>query len=288
MSSNAPPTYYFFNIGFNPNNFMAGSDTLSVDYLNTLYLARKGLATSIATDTNFTGLIESDIGINIPYINSLSGTLDCKSNLTLTNTTATVNNLICNNRIYQRSNLNTEIYSNASWMRQIQLLQVTGAVLTPVTIGYQFEYNILPQLSARYGTQTIPANSMLRGDLFKLTVQGRYAKGSGSYSISYRFYIVDNTTNVAFLMGGFNDNVNSTVSEFYNIEVTIQLRTDPGPAGMVVGTFSIISGNVPQFLTNTGVPFNTQNPQTFAVTVTFSTLNASNLFATNLSNLQTM
>lgn len=288
MSSQQPPIYYFLNIGFNPANWSSMSQGgLSQALADQYYLGRLGTPTSIATNTTFTGTTDIN-GVKTPTIESKSGTILCTSNLTLNNTTATVNNLICNNRIYQRSNLNTEIYSNASWMRQIQLLQATGAVLSPATIGYQFEYNILPQLSARYGTQTIPANSMLRGDIFKLTVQGRYAKGQGSYTISYRFYIVDNTTNVAFLMGGFNDNVNSTASEFYNIEVTIQLRTDPGVAASVVGTFSIVSGNVPQFLTNTGVPFNTLNPQTFAVTVTFSTLNAANLFATNLSNLQTM
>ena len=288
MSSQQPPIYYFSNIGFNTANWMSISGNgLTQGVADQIYLGRINTPISLATNTTFLGTTDIN-GIKTPTIESKTGTLLCSSNLTLTNTTATVNNLICNNRIYQRSNLNTEIYSNASWMRQIQLLQATGAVLTPATIGYQFEYNILPQFSARYGTQTIPANSMLRGDIFKLTVQGRYAKGAGNYTISYRFYIVNNTTNVATLMGGFNDNVNSTASEFYNIEVTIQLRTDPGPAGSVVGTFSIISGNVPQFLTNTGVPFNTTNPQTFAVTVTFSTLNVANLFATNLSNLQTM
>jgi hypothetical protein len=288
MSSQQPPIYYFFNIGFNSANWSSISQNgLSQGLADQYYLGRIGTPTSIATNTTFTGTTDIN-GIKTPTIESKSGTILCTSNLTLSSTTATVNNLICNNRIYQRSNLNTDIYSNASWMRQIQLLQATGAVLTPATIGYLFEYNILPQGSARYGTQTIPANSMLRGDIFKLTVQGRYAKGQAAYTISYRFYIVNNTSNVATLMGGFNDNVNSTVSEFYNIEVCIQLRTDPGAAGMVVGTFSIISGNVPQFLTNTGVPFNTLDPQTFAVTVTFSTLNAANLFATNFSNLQTM
>jgi hypothetical protein len=286
MSSNTPPIFYFPTIGFNTFLF-TNANNLNIDYLNTIYLGRQGFPNSIATDTTFTGTTDIN-GIKTPTIESKTGTLLCTSNLTLTSTTATVNNLICNNRIYQRSNLNTDIYSNASWMRQIQLLQTTGATLTPVTPGYQFEYNILPQGSARYGTQTIPANSMLRGDIFKLTVQGRYAKGASTYTISYRFYMLDNTTNVAFLMGGFNDTVNSTVSEFYNIENYIQLRTDPGVAGMVVGTFSLISGNVPQFLTNTGIPFNTTNPQTFLVTVVFNTLNVANLFATNLSNLQTM
>jgi len=282
MSSQQPPIYYFFNIGFNSANWSSmAQGGLSQGLADQYYLGRLGTPTSIATNTTFTGTTDIN-GVKTPTIESKTGTVSCTSNLTLSNTTATVNNLICNNRIYQRSNLNTDIYSNASWMRQIQLLQTTGAVLTPVNTGYQFEYNILPQGSARYGTQTIPANSMLRGDIFKLTVQGRYAKGAGNYIISY------NTTNVGFLMGGFNDTVNSTVSEFYNIEVTIQLRTDPGIAGMVAGTFSLISGNIPQFLTNTGVPFNTTNPQTFIVTVVFNTLNVANLFATNFSNLQTM
>jgi hypothetical protein len=288
MSSQQPPIYYFFNIGFNSANWSSmAQGGLSQGLADQYYLGRLGTPTSIATNTTFTGTTDIN-GVKTPTIESKTGTVSCTSNLTLSNTTATVNNLICNNRIYQRSNLNTDIYSNASWMRQIQLLQTTGAVLTPVNTGYQFEYNILPQGSARYGTQTIPANSMLRGDIFKLTVQGRYAKGAGNYIISYRFYMLDNTTNVGFLMGGFNDTVNSTVSEFYNIEVTIQLRTDPGIAGMVAGTFSLISGNIPQFLTNTGVPFNTTNPQTFIVTVVFNTLNVANLFATNFSNLQTM
>lgn len=288
MSSQQPPIYYFFNIGFNSANWSSMSQGgLSQALADQYYLGRIGTPTSIASNTTFTGTTDIN-GVKTPTIESKTGTILCTSNLTLTNTTATVDDLICNNRIYQRSNLNTDIYSNASWMRQIQLLQTTGAPLTPITPGYQFEYNILPQGSARVGTQTIPANSMLRGDIFKLTVQGRYAKGVASYTISYRFYILNNTTNVATLMGGFNDSVNSTVSEFYNIEVTIQLRTDPGAAGMVTGTFSIISGDIPQFLTNTGIPFNTLNPQTFLVTVVFNNLNAANLFATNLSNLQTM
>lgn len=286
MSSNPPPIFYFPTIGFNTFLFTNVAN-LSIDYLNTIYLGRQGFPNSVATDTNFTGSIETSHLVT-PLITDPSGLININTNVAMPANSLTVNDLTVNNRIYQRSNLNTDIYSNASWMRQIQLLQASGAVLTPATIGYQFEYNILPQGSARYGTQTIPANSMLRGDIFKLTVQGRYVKGASNYTISYRFYIVNNTTNVAFLMGGFNDIVNSTVSEFYNIENYIQLRTDPGVAGSVVGTFSLISGNVPQFLTNTGVPFNTTNPQTFAVTVTFSTLNASNLFATNLSNLQTM
>jgi len=288
MSSQQPPIYYFFNIGFNSANWSSMTQGgLSQSLADQYYLGRIGTPTSIATNTTFTGTTDIN-GVKTPTIESKTGTVLCTSNLTLSNTTATVNNLICNNRIYQRSNLNADIYSNASWMRQIQLLQATGAVLTPVSAGYQFEYNILPQGSARYGTQTIPANSMLRGDIFKLTVQGRYAKGAGNYTISYKFYMLNNTTNVGFLMGGFNDTVNSTVSEFYNIEVSIQLRTDPGIAGMVVGTFSIISGNIPQFLTNTGIPFNTLDSQTFIVTVGFSVSNAANLFATNFSNLQTM
>jgi hypothetical protein len=286
MSSNPPPIFYFPTIGFNTFLF-TNVTNLSIDYLNTIYLGRQGFPNSVATDTNFTGSIET-INLITPLITDPSGLININTNVTMPANSLTVNDLTCNNRIYQRSNLNTDIYSNASWMRQIQLLQASGAPLTPATIGYQFEYNILPQGSARYGTQTIPANSMLRGDIFKLTVQGRYAKGAGNYVISYRYYMVNNTTSVATLMGGFNDSVNSTVSEFYNIEVCIQLRTDPGVAGMVVGTFSMISGNVPQFLTNTGVPFNTTNPQTFAITVTFSTLNANNIFATNISNLQTM
>jgi hypothetical protein len=288
MSSQQPPIYYFSNIGFNTANWMSSSGTgLTQGVADQIYLGRINTPISLATNTTFIGTTDIN-GIKTPTIESKTGTLLCTSNLTLTNTTATVNDLICNNRIYQRSNLNTDVYSNASWMRQIQLLQATGAVLTPVSAGYQFEYNILPQGSARYGTQTIPANSMLRGDIFKLTIQGRYAKGAGNYTISYKYYIFNNTTNVAFLMGGFNDTVNSTVSEFYNIENYIQLRTEPGVAGMVVGTFSLISGNVSQFLTNTGIPFNTTNPQTFIVTVTFSISNVANLFATNLSNLQTM
>ena len=286
MSSNPPPLFYFPTIGFNTFLF-TNVTNLSIDYLNTIYLGRQGFPNSVATDTNFTGSIETS-NLITPLITDPSGLININTNVNMPANSLTVNDLTCNNRIYQRSNLNTDIYSNASWMRQVQLLQATGAVLTPATIGYQFEYNILPQGSARYGTQIIPANSMLRGDIFKLTVQGRYVKGLSTYTISYRFYMVNNTTNVASLMGGFNDNVNSTVSEFYNMEVCIQLRTDPGVAGMATGTFSLISGNVPQFLTNTGVPFNTTNPQKFAVTVTFSTLNASNIFATNLSNLQTM
>lgn len=286
MSSNPPPIFYFPTIGFNTFLF-TNVNNLNIDYLNTIYLGRQGFPSSVATDTNFTGSIETS-NLITPLITDPSGLININTNVSMPANSLIVNDLTCNNRIYQRSNLNTDIYSNASWMRQIQLLQTTGAPLTPVNSGYQFEYNILPQGSARYGTQTIPANSMLRGDIFKLTVQGRYAKGAGSYTISYKYYILNNTSGVAFLMGGFNDTVNSTVSEFYNIEVTIQLRTDPGVAGMVVGTFSLISGNVPQFLTNTGIPFNTTNPQTFIVTVVFNTLNSANLFATNLSNLQTM
>lgn len=286
MSSNPPPIFYFPTIGFNTFLFTNVAN-LSIDYLNTIYLGRQGFPNSVATDTNFTGSIET-ANLITPLITDPSGLININTNVVMPANSLTANDLTCNNRIYQRYNLNTDIYSNASWMRQIQLLQASGAVLTPATIGYQFEYNILPQGSARYGTQTIPANSMLRGDIFKLTVQGRYVKAMSSYTISYRYYIVNNTTNVATLMGGFNDTVNSTVSEFFNTEVYIQLRTDPGVAGSVVGTFSLISGNVPQFLTNTGVPFNTTNPQTFAVTVTFSTLSATNIFATNLSNLQTM
>lgn len=286
MSSNPPPIFYFPTIGFNTFLFTNVAN-LSIDYLNTIYLGRQGFPNSVATDTNFTGSIETS-NLITPLITDPSGLININTNVAMPANSLTVNDLTCNNRIYQRSNLNTDIYSNASWMRQIQLLQTTGATLTPVTPGYQFEYNILPQGSARLGTQTIPANSMLRGDIFKLTVQGRYIKGAGAYTISYKYYMLNNTTNVAFLMGGFNDNVNSTVSEFYNIENYIQLRTDPGVAASVVGTFSIISGNVPQFLTNTGVPFNTTNPQTFIVTVTYSILNVANLFATNLSNLQTM
>jgi hypothetical protein len=286
MSSNPPPIFYFPTIGFNTFLFTNVSN-LNIDYLNTIYLGRQGFPNSVATDTTFTGSIDTP-NLITPLITDPSGLININTNVTMPANSLTVNDLTCNNRIYQRSNLNTDVYSNASWMRQIQLLQTTGAPLTPVSVGYQFEYNILPQGSARYGTQTIPANSMLRGDIFKLTVQGRYAKGAGNYTIFYKYYILDNTSNVATLMGALLDSVNSTVSEFYNIENYIQLRTDPGVAGMVVGTFSLISGNVPYFLTNTGIPFNTTHPQTFIITVTFSTLNTANLFATNLSNLQTM
>lgn len=289
MSINPPPTYYFFNIGFNPNNFTTGSETLSVDYLNTLYLARKGLATSIATDTNFTGLIESDVGINTPYINSLSGTLDCKSNLRLLSTTATINNLTVTNKIFQRANINSLIYSNASWGRQNILLTATGATLSPILAGAVNEYNILPFASSLLGTLTIPANTMLRADTFKLTITGTYQKPGPSINIFYKFYVLNETTNTYFLISVIQDSTNSISTQTYKIEQILYLRTDPGVAGSAVSNVSVFSGTTNAQLNNTGVSFNTTNPQRFVVTVVWDGgVNPLNTFSTHTTNLQTM
>jgi len=289
MSANPPPTYYFLNIGFNPSNFNSGNSQLSVDYLNTLYLARTGLATSIATDTNFVGLIESDTGINTPYINSLTGTLDCKSNLQLLTTTATLNNLTVNNKIFQRSTINPLIYSNASWARQNILLTATGATLSPVLPGAVNEYNLLPFGSALLGTVNIPANTMSRADSFKLTVTGTYLKPIGTIILTYRFYILNVSTNTYFLISAFQDNTNSLSTQTYKLEQILYLRTDPGIAGLAVSNVNIFSGTTNAQLNNTGVSFNTTNEQRFVVTVVFDGgVNPANSFSTHTTNLQTM
>lgn len=289
MSVNPPPTYYFFNIGFNPNNFTAESGALTTDYLNTLYLSRKGLATSIATDTNFTGLIESDVGINIPYINSLSGTLDCNSNLRLLTTTATINNLTVTNKIFQRANINSLIYSNASWGRQNILLTATGATLSPILPGAVNEYNILPFASSLLGTLTIPANTMLRGDTFKLTITGTYLKPGATINLFYKFYMLNETTNTYFLISIIQDSTNSISTQTYKIEQILYLRTDPGVAGLAVSNVNVFSGTTNAQLNNTGVAFNTTNPQRFVVTVVWDGgVNPLNTFSTHTTNLQTM
>lgn len=289
MSVNPPPTYYFFNIGFNPNNFTSEPSALTTDFLNTLYLSRKGLATSIATDTNFTGLIESDIGINTPYINSLSGTLDCKSNLRLLTTTANINNLTVTNKIFQRANINSLIYSNASWGRQQILLTATGATLTPILGGAANEYNILPFASSLLGTVTIPANTMLRGDTFKLTVTGTYLKPASNINLFYKFYILNETTNNYFLISIIQDSTNSIATQTYKLEQILYLRTDPGVSGFAVSNAHVFSGTTNGQLNNTGVSFNTTNPQRFVVTVVWDGgVNPLNTFSTHTTNLQTM
>lgn len=78
MSAQPPPNFYFPTIGYNPANFKSEQSNLSIDYLNTLYLSRNGLATSIALDTNFTGSVETDTQLNTPYVLSNTGTLELR------------------------------------------------------------------------------------------------------------------------------------------------------------------------------------------------------------------
>ena len=111
MSSQPPPNFYFPTIGYNPANFTSEQSNLSVDYLNTLYVGRTGLATSVALDTNFTGVIETDTQLNTPYILSNSGTLELRGdNEILLNCSDTINTtcpiLIQGGQKFEQYNIN--------------------------------------------------------------------------------------------------------------------------------------------------------------------------------------
>jgi len=89
MTSNQPPTYYFPNIDFNDTFYTPSLTGISLSYANSNYLSRQGLATSIASSTNFTGALTvgtstvSQSGNNLNFVNGAN------TALTLTNASNT-------------------------------------------------------------------------------------------------------------------------------------------------------------------------------------------------------
>jgi len=70
MTSSVPPNPWFSTINFNEAFFSSNTSSITIDYANATYLKRIGIATSVASNTTFSGAIQ----LSKPF--TLNGTID--------------------------------------------------------------------------------------------------------------------------------------------------------------------------------------------------------------------
>jgi hypothetical protein len=100
MSVNQPPNPPFFpNIYFNPDFYNTGSTNITLDYANTHYLSRTGVANSIASSTTFNGLLICNNGLTIN-----SGVL---TSINITNSSTVTTYELDSTKIVNTGNLST-------------------------------------------------------------------------------------------------------------------------------------------------------------------------------------
>ena len=296
MSSQQPPIYYFLNIGFNSANWSSMTQGgLSQALADQYYLGRIGTPTSIATNTTFTGTTDIN-GVKTPTIESKTGTVSCTSNLTLSNTTATLNNMICNNKGNLRATINPLIYANASLGRQMIIVAQSGTGLTN-SGGPTVELSFTPTGSSLEGTLTWPANTISRGDTFKYTMAGQYIRGTNAQNplnpgiINYKFYLYNINLNNYTSLITLEDSTNVAVGKFYN-EVILLIRTDPGVSTQLTASGMSITGGPSNFQpyaqSNATVTFNATQNYRIHVTCTVSIADGLNQIQCNVQNYQSM
>ena len=92
MSSNVPPIYSFSGINFNPAYFSSIGSYITLNYANSNYLKRVGVATSVATTTTFSGSLSTQLNSTFNSVNIGKGT---GSNTTIVGNAATAINNYC-------------------------------------------------------------------------------------------------------------------------------------------------------------------------------------------------
>lgn len=251
-------------------------------------------------------VIVSDTSIDANNVN-INGTLDVSglatagqintTGIEVSNQLNTVNASVSNQltttkRILTWGMANANIYANSSWARQILINQTTGISLTPAPGNPALEPKITPSGSNLLGTLTWPANTVLRGDIFKYTASGVFTKASGNTDVSFKFYILNTVSNVYTLVATVIDTLHSTATLNYRFETEMQLRTDPGTnAFFCFGGVSHTGDPADpstKLLNNNSALINTTVATSFLVTCVFNTSNATNTVACNITSFSTM
>lgn len=131
MTSSVPPNPWFLNINFNESFFASNTTSITLDFANATYLKRVGVATSVASNTSFSGNIQ----ISKPL--TLNGVVDTDRlisnvyyNLVDRNSLATTTG-----QIY--ANTGVMIYDNnaVSGSHQFATSNGSGVQSTPLTLN---------------------------------------------------------------------------------------------------------------------------------------------------------